>query len=162
MIGIGADDLLPVIPGVLLIELVVDEVGTLAIERQLLAAGDDGLVVLVEPVFCLTHLGQVTIDPVHQQPAHHHGHCDPEGGDTEQGGREQAKVDDGAQGEHQPLPQLRQAHEGDGDLADVAGEGGQQRSLPYLANAGNVGVQQLLEQAAAQLVDEMMTEGGQG
>ena len=48
------------------------------------------------------------------------------------------------------------------DLADVAGEGGQQRPLPYLTNAGDVGVQQLLEQAAAQPVDEMMTEGGQG
>ncbi|MNF70773.1 hypothetical protein D3C84_526970 [compost metagenome] len=162
VIGIGADNLPAVIPGVLLIELVIDEVGTLAIERQLLAARDDGLVVLVEPVFGLAHPGQVAIDPVHQQPAHHHGHGDPEGGDTEQGGREQAEVDDGTQGEHQPLHQLRQAHEGDGDLADVAGEGGQQRPLPYLTNAGDVGVQQLLEQAAAQPVDEMMTEGGQG
>jgi hypothetical protein len=43
VVGIGADDLLPVVPGILLIELVVDEVGTLAVERQLLAPGDDGL-----------------------------------------------------------------------------------------------------------------------
>ena len=87
VVGIGADDLLPVVPGILLIELVVDEVGTLAVERQLLAPGDDGLVVLVEPVFGLAHVRQVAIDPVHQQPAHHHGHGDPEGGNTEQGGR---------------------------------------------------------------------------
>ena len=34
VVGIGADDLLPVVLGILLIELVVDEVGTLAVERQ--------------------------------------------------------------------------------------------------------------------------------
>ena len=75
---------------------------------------------------------------------------------------EQAKVDDGAQGEHQTLYQFRQAHEGDGDLTDVAGKGGQERPLPYLTQTGDVGIQQLLEQAATQPVDEMVTQGGQG
>ncbi len=161
VIGVGANDLLPIVLRILLIKLVVNEVGPLAVERQLLAASDDGLIVLIEPILGLTHMGEMAIDPVHQQPAHHHGEGDPERCDAEQGRRQPAKVESRPQGEHQPLHQLRQAHEGDGDLADVAGKGGQQRPLANLAQAGDIGIQQLLEQAAAQPVDEMMAEGGQ-
>ncbi len=125
MIGVGADDLLAVILRILQIKLVVDEVGPFTVERQLLAAGDDRLVVLIEPILGLTHAGEVAIYPVHQQPTHHHGDGDPEGGDAEQGRRQPAQVNGRSQGEHQPLHQLRQAHEGDGDLADVAGERGE-------------------------------------
>ncbi len=49
VIGVGANDLLAVVTGILLIELVVNEVSPLAVERQLLATGDDGLIVLIEP-----------------------------------------------------------------------------------------------------------------
>lgn len=83
VIGVGADDLLAVVTGILFIELVVNEVSPLAVERQLLAAGDDGLIVLIEPIFGLTHVGEMAINTVHQQPAHHHGNRDPERGHPE-------------------------------------------------------------------------------
>ncbi len=85
--------LLAVVTGILLIELVIDEVSPLAVERQLLAASDDGLIVLIEPIFGLTHVGEMAINTVHQQPAHHHDDGDPEGGHPEQGRREPAKVE---------------------------------------------------------------------
>ena len=59
-----------------------------------------------------------------------------------------------------PAHQLRQAHEEDGDPADVAGEE-PASSAPFPIWRMATSVSSSFEQAAAQVIDEVVAEGGQ-
>lgn len=70
------------------------------------------------------------------------------------------EVGRGAERENDPLHQLRQAHKGDGDIADIAGQPGKQRRAADLLYLLNLGIEDAFNKLTAQTIDKMVAEGG--
>ena len=66
MEGIGADNFIPVGAGVVVKILLVEQVGAIPIQRQLLATLNDILVVAVQTIFGIAHALDVPVHAAYQ------------------------------------------------------------------------------------------------
>ena len=112
-------------------------------------------------VLGLAQQADVLVDLADEEPAHQQGQPQPAGGDAEQRWRQPGQVGEGGDAEDQAVGQLRQVDEGDGDVADVAGQAGEDARATDLLQALDIGIQHPAHQAAAQAVDEAVAEGVQ-
>ncbi|MDT4867795.1 hypothetical protein FQZ97_1027250 [compost metagenome] len=159
MVAIGQGHVIAISAGTGIELVFIQALRPIAVERQLLATVDDRLVVAIQAVLGLTQLAQMVIELAHQQPADAQGETHPQQRHHEQPRRQPGQVGKRRQGQHPAVKQLRQVHERQGDVADIAGQAGDDGRPTDGLQALDRRVQHPLHQGAAQAVDETMAQG---
>ena len=135
--------------------------GALAVQGELFASFQYRLVIVIELIFGFAQHRHVFVDARHQHKAAPDGNGNPQRGHRQHFAGEPGEISRRSKGQNDPLHQLRQTNERDGNGAHVAGQPRQQGSAAELLNALYLGVQDPLDKLTAQTENEMVPERGQ-
>ena len=141
--------------------MIKDMLGALAVQGELFASFQYRLVIVIELIFGFAQHRHVFVDARHQHKAAPDGNDNPQRGHRQHFAGEPGEISGRAKGQNDPLHQLRQTNERNGNGANVAGQPRQQGSAAELLNALYLSIEDPLDKLTAQTENEMVPERGQ-
>ena len=141
--------------------MVKDILGALAVQGELFAPFQYRLVIVIELIFSFAQDRHVFIDAGHQHKTAPDGDGNPQRSHRQHFAGEPGEIGRRAEGQNDPLHQLRQTNECDSNGANVAGQPRQQGGAAELLDALDLSVQDPLDKLAAQAKNEMVAERSQ-
>ena len=133
-----------------------------AVQSQLLAPVNHGLIILVQVIITLPYLAHMKVDPPHQPDAHPCGRHQPYHGDCKQGRRQPGQPAQSRHTERGAVNQLGQMHKSDSEITGIGTECRQQRRPPHLFQLLNIRGQHTAHQIAPQAIDHAMSQPVEG